>query len=65
MLPSPRPDLGISRSIRLLGIAQGRLQVLMPQPLPNDRHTDPPLMSSVACVCCSWWSVQVTPAWVQ
>ncbi len=40
MLPSPRPDLGISRSIRLLGIAQGRLQVLMSQPLANGRQTD-------------------------
>src|SRR6266487_5380955 len=39
MLPSPRPDLCISRSIRLLGIAQGRLQVLMSQPLPNSRQT--------------------------
>src|SRR6266566_9439142 len=39
MLPSPRPDLCISRSIRLLGIAQGRLQVLMSQPLANGRQT--------------------------
>src|SRR5204863_1125111 len=39
MLPSPRPYLCISRSIRLLGIAQGRLQVLMSQPLPNRRQT--------------------------
>ena len=41
MLPSPGPYFCISRSIRLLGIAQGRLQVLMPQSFANGRQTDP------------------------
>ena len=40
MLPSPRPDLCISRSIQLLGRVRGRLQVLVPQPLANGRQTD-------------------------
>ena len=39
MLSSPRPDLCISRSIGLLCVAQGRLQVFMPQSLPNGRQT--------------------------
>src|SRR5215469_2991397 len=41
MLPPPGTYLSISRSIRLLGIAQGRLQILMPQPFPNGRQADP------------------------
>ncbi len=41
MLPSPRLYLCISRSIRLLGIAQGRLQVLMPHVFTNRRQTHP------------------------
>ena len=39
MLPSPRSYPRISRSIRLLGRAQGRLQALMPKPLTNRWQT--------------------------
>ena len=39
MLPSLCPYLGISRSIRLLSRAQGRLHMLLFQPLSNGRQT--------------------------
>jgi hypothetical protein len=39
MLPSLCPYLGISRSIRRLGSMQGRLHMLLSQPLANGRQT--------------------------
>ena len=41
LLPAPGAQFGISRFIRLLRIAECRLDILVPQALSDRRQTDP------------------------